>query len=143
MLFIVLVLHVVEFCGSLEAFHRCSCLVICVIEWSCVFTLGTVLRLFFCVYVLNFSLVTLNVLSTHVQKVSIPVTCIALHSYGPTLLSGVVCDSPTILTYLCLTVSVVILESGPVALVGPPTPVGATPAPVACPASVVLWLVLI
>ena len=57
-------------------------LVICVIKWSRVLTLGTVLRLFFCVYMFNFSLVTLSVLSTHVQKVSNSVTCIALHSLG-------------------------------------------------------------
>ena len=64
--FIVSVLHIVEFGGSLEAFYRCFCSVICGIEWSCVLTLGTVLRLFLCVYVFDFSFVTLGVLSAHV-----------------------------------------------------------------------------
>ena len=140
---IVLVFHVVEFGGSLEAFHRCSCLVICVIKWSCVLTLGTVLRLFFHVYVLDFSLVTLNALSAHVCEMSNSVACVALHSQGSTLLSGVVCSSPTISTYLCCTVPVVLPGSGPVAPVGSPTPVGAASAPVACPTSIVVRLVLV
>ena len=123
--------------------HRCSCLVICVIKWSCVLILGTVLRLFFCVYVLDFSLVILNTLSAHVCKMSNFVACVALHSQGSTLLSGVVCSSPTISTYLCCTVPVVLPGSEPVALVGSPTPVGATSAPVACPTSIVVKLVLV
>ena len=124
-------------------FYRCFCLIVCVIKWSCVLTLGTVLRLLFCIHVFDLSLVTLCILPTHAQEMSNSVACIALHSYGSTLLSGVVGGSPTIFTYLCWTVPVVLPGSGPVAPVGPPAPVGAASAPVACSASVVLWLVLI
>ena len=61
---IVFVFHVVEFGGSLEAFHRCSCLVICVIKWSCVLTLGRVLRLFFLSMCL-ISVLSLSMLCLH------------------------------------------------------------------------------
>ena len=66
--FIVFMIHILEFGDSLEAFYRCFCLVTCVIKWSCVLILGTVLRLLFHVYVFDFSLVTLSVLSAHGVK---------------------------------------------------------------------------
>ena len=61
---------------------------------------GESLETLLLVYVLDFSLVTLNALSAHVCEMSNSVACVALHSQGSKLLSGIVCSSPTISTYL-------------------------------------------
>ena len=107
-----------DFCCSPEALNWCFCLIICEVVRGCVLTLGIVWRLFFCVSVLDLSLVTVLVfwvLLAHIWEVSEFTTVEAFLSWSFALWSVFV--RPWTTEFTCSLSNVpVVLSSG----LGPP-----------------------